>query len=70
MTPTQLRTALDTAGLRNIDLARLADVTPHAVSHWLAGRRPVPGYVFTLLFFCARSPDMTRWLLKTKVPDG
>jgi transcriptional regulator with XRE-family HTH domain len=38
----RLASAMRTKGVKNVDLATYADVTPGAVSQWVKGRRPVP----------------------------
>lgn len=37
-----LTEAMDTAGIKNVDLAKAASVGSNNVAHWRAGRRPVP----------------------------
>ena len=49
MTPAEFRAALTRLGLSQAEAARRIGVTSMAVAHWLAGRRPVPGYAVALV---------------------
>lgn len=61
MSPTDLRSALEALALPQSDFAKLANVTPRAVSLWLSGERKVPGpliaYVQLLLSLPAGQRD-------------
>lgn len=45
----RLRHRLALLGLRHVDLARLGQVGPEAVGHWISGRRNVPAWLWPLL---------------------
>jgi Helix-turn-helix len=58
MLPAELRAFLLESGLTQAQFARLVDVTPRAVTQWLAGARAVPGPVGAYLrVFRAASPS-------------
>jgi len=40
-----LKKALERLGLRQVDLAKLVDVSPRTVSHWATGAKPLPATV-------------------------
>ncbi len=77
MTPPELLSFLQQAGLSQAEFAKLVEVTPRAVTMWLAGERAIPGpaeayiRVFAGLPPGARAIEMRRLKeTKTAMRDG
>ena len=57
--PAEFSAAMEAAGLRSIDLARLAGVDRRTVWRWRSGHSPVPHYAWTILRLQQRVRDLT-----------
>lgn len=60
MTPDDLRALTDQLGISQVDLSRLIEVMPRAVSIWLSGERAIPGSVVAYLSLLASLPSALR----------
>ncbi len=56
MNEIELRAAIDDLGITQAEFSRLIEVTPRAISLWLAGEREVPGPVAAYLGLMASLP--------------
>lgn len=70
MNASDLRSTLSEIGLSQIDLARLVDVTPRAVSLWLAAQREIPGPVAAYLRLMLSLPVAQRALELARLKEN
>jgi hypothetical protein len=70
MTPDELRFALVELGITQVELARLIDVTPRAITLWLGNERGIPGSVEAYIRLLKSLPQGQRQIELSRLNKG